>query len=122
MPVPERSFTKIRKIFSLFAKLFSKDTWKVDSYFQLIIIFTVFALAGSLSVKIAYPITEFIGLNSETSSPWLFWPVRILLILPVYQILLISIGTLFGQYTYFSRFIKKSLSRFKPEKRALPRI
>jgi hypothetical protein len=115
------SSKKLSKFFLIFTKLVSKETWKVNSYFQLTIIFIVFALAGSLSVKIAYPITELVGLNVETTSPWIFWPIRILLILPIYQVLLISIGTLFGQYSYFSKFLKKSLSRFKPSKRTLSR-
>ena len=109
--------TKSSKAIKILTILFSKKTWKVKSYWQLAIVFLVFSLAGSLSVKIAYPVTEFLGLHQQTTSPWLFWPIRILLILPIYQILLISIGSAFGQYQYFSKFIKKGIGRFKPHKR-----
>lgn len=101
------------KIIRISRKLISKKTWGVDSYAQLAVIFVVFALAGSLSIKVAYPITEWVGLTRQDTSAWIFWPVRILLVLPIYQLLLITIGTLFGQYHYFAKFIRKSLSRLK---------
>ena len=42
-----------------------------------------------------------------------FWIVRIIIIFPLYQILLIIIGTIFGEFRYFWRIEKKILMRLK---------
>lgn len=58
---------------------------------------------------IASPITEWIGLELETTNKWIYWPVRILLIFPPYQVLLVFFGWLFGQFQFFWNFEKKML-------------
>ena len=88
-----------------------KKRWGIDFNFQIIIIFIVFALTGSAAAKLAAPLTEFIGLNRETTNPWFYWPIRILLIFPIYQVLLVFFGWLFGQFAFFWNFEKKMLSR-----------
>ncbi len=88
-----------------------KNRWGIDSNFQIVIIFIVFAVTGSAAAKLAAPLTEFIGLDRETTNAWLYWPVRILLIFPVYQILLVVFGWLFGQFAFFWNFEKKMLNR-----------
>ncbi|MCF8714440.1 diacylglyceryl transferase [Joostella atrarenae] len=88
-----------------------KEKWNIESNFQLGIIFTVFAVNGSLAVALVKPIMNFIGLNKELVSGFLFWPIRILLMFIVYQILLIVIGTLFGQHEFFWNMQKKTLAR-----------
>jgi len=40
-----------------------KDKWAVESNLQLIIIFVVFAITGSSSVKIAKPLLELMGVE-----------------------------------------------------------
>lgn len=88
-----------------------KERWGVTSNFQIAIIFIVFAVTGSTAAKIAAPITSFIGLDRETTNTWLYWVVRILLIFPIYQVLLVCFGWLFGQYKFFWAFEKKMLVR-----------
>lgn len=88
-----------------------KKRWGIDSNFQIVIIFIVFGLTGSAATKLAAPLTEFIGLAKETTDPWLFWPVRILLIFPIYQVLLVFFGWLFGQFEFFWNFEKKMIHR-----------
>jgi hypothetical protein len=88
-----------------------KKRWGIESNFQIIVIFIVFAITGSVSAKLAAPITEFIGITQESVSGWIYWPVRILLIFPIYQVLLVFIGWLFGQYKFFWAFEKKMLKR-----------
>ena len=88
-----------------------KQRWGISSNFQIIIIFIVFAVTGSSAAKLAAPITGFIGLQEETTNGWVYWPVRILLIFPLYQVLLVFFGWLFGQYAFFWNFEKKMLSR-----------
>lgn len=88
-----------------------KKRWGIDSNFQVIVIFIVFAVTGSTAAKLAEPITEFIGLGKETTATWLYWTARILLIFPIYQVLLVAFGWLFGQFRFFWNFEKKMLNR-----------
>ncbi|MGY5849509.1 DUF6787 family protein [Salegentibacter sp. F14] len=88
-----------------------KKRWGINSNWQILIIFLVFAITGSSAAKLAGPVTDFIGLSSE-STPWIiYWGARILLIFPIYQVLLVSFGWLFGQFEFFWAFEKKMLSR-----------
>ena len=88
-----------------------KEKWGITSNFQIIIILLVFSITGSVAVWIAKPVLNLIGLDKEVVSPWLFWPIRILIIFPIYQILIVIIGTLFGQFKFFWSFEKKMLVR-----------
>jgi hypothetical protein len=88
-----------------------KERWGIETNFQLVIIFLVFAITGSSATKLAAPVCEFFGIFRETSPWYLYWGVRIALIFPLYQILLVSFGWLFGQFQFFWAFEKKMLSR-----------
>ena len=85
-----------------------KQRWQIQSNWQLIVIFVVFAITGSTSAKIAGPITEVLGITEDLNG-WIYWPVRILLIFPVYQVLLVIFGWLFGEFPFFWNFEKKML-------------
>lgn len=89
-----------------------KAKWEIESNAQLIIIFIVFAVTGSTASKIAAPVIHFFGIYSETY-PILYWPLRIILIFPLYQVLLILFGWIFGQFKFFWTFEKKMLKRLK---------
>lgn len=89
-----------------------KAKWEIESNAQLIIIFIVFAVTGSTASKIAAPLVHFFGIYSETY-PILYWPLRIILIFPLYQVLLILFGWIFGQFKFFWTFEKKMLKRLK---------
>ncbi|MGB3144310.1 MAG: DUF6787 family protein [Maribacter sp.] len=93
-----------------------KERWGITSNLQLIIIFIVFAITGSSSVFVAKPFLNFIGLQqSNFPEAWwggvLYWFLRILLIFPFYQILLVIYGFIFGQFKFFWNFEKKMLKR-----------
>ncbi len=93
-----------------------KERWGIISNFQLIIIFVVFAITGSSSVYVAKPFLSFIGMDKgnfpqEWWGQTLYWILRILLIFPFYQILLVIYGWLFGQFKFFWAFEKKMLGR-----------
>lgn len=88
-----------------------KKRWGIDSNFQIVVIFIVFAVTGSTAVKFAAPLTEYIGLHRETTNPWIYWIIRILIIFPIYQVLLIAYGWLFGQFKFFWNMEKKMLRR-----------
>jgi hypothetical protein len=86
-----------------------KEKWGIESNFQLAIIFIVFAITGSSAAKLAEPMMELIGLHRATLNAWIYWPLRILLIFPIYQVLLVAFGWLFGQFKFFWAFEKKML-------------
>lgn len=92
-----------------FKKLENK--WVVQQKWEMIAIFIVFAVTGSVSARLAAPILHLLGLHQETVSGWVYWPLRILLILPIYQVLLVFFGWLFGQFQFFWAFEKKMLKR-----------
>lgn len=99
---------------NIFEKLMKR--WGITSYWQMTVIFIVFGVTGSCSVKVAGPVLELIGIDNSISG-WIFWPLRILLIFPVYQLLLVFFGWLFGQFDFFWAFEKKMLSRFIPKEK-----
>ena len=88
-----------------------KQRWGIENNWSIIAIFIVFAINGSFATWVAKPVTEFFGLSQETLSPWLFWPLRILLIFPIYQLTLPIVGFVFGQFKFFWAFEKKFLGR-----------
>ena len=93
-----------------------KQRWGIHSNFQVIVICVVFAITGSSSVYVAKPFLQWIGLAREafpegTIGGFLYWALRILLIFPFYQVLLVIFGWLFGQFKFFWNFEKKMLLR-----------
>lgn len=81
--------------------------WGLKSPFHVIIICIVFAITGSASVQIGKPVLDFMGITSESLNAWLYWPLRLLLIFPIYQVLLLVVGAIFGQFTFFWNIEKK---------------
>lgn len=88
-----------------------KERWGIESNFQIVIIFIVFAINGSLSMYLTNPLTELIGISKETTNPWVYWPVRIFVVFVVYQVTLVFVGALFGQKKFFWNMEKKMLQR-----------
>ena len=82
-----------------------KKTFKVSSTYQLVVVFIVFGITGSLSLYISDYVLDILELENLI--------ISIFMVLITYQILLIIIGTLFGEFKYFWAMEKKILSRFK---------
>lgn len=87
-----------------------KKRWGINSNIQLTIIFFVFAITGSASAWLSKPICFWLGISKEDLG-YLFTPVRLLLIFPLYQVLLVTIGFILGQFKFFWAFEKKMLKR-----------
>lgn len=88
-----------------------KQRWGIESNWQIIAILIVFSLNGSFAVWVAEPVTALFGLSSDTTNPWIYIPLRILLIFPIYQITLPIVGWFFGQFKFFWNFEKKIFTR-----------
>ena len=84
-----------------------------NSIGHLFIIFIIFALSGSGSLFISSPILIVLGLDKLITFYPLYIFVRIILIIPIYQFILIIIASLFGEFDYFWKFEKKFLQRLK---------
>ena len=85
-----------------------KNLFRVSSTYQLIVVFIVFGITGSLSLVISDYISTFFDLDNIILS--------IIFVLVIYQVLLIIIGTLFGEFDYFWKMEKKIISRFNFKK------
>ena len=88
-----------------------KQRWQVRSTRQLLIIFFVFSISGSTTLYIRKYIFHWIHFSPHWPFP-LKAVVYVLTIVPIYQLMLLSIGTLLGQSGFFWRFEKKTLRRF----------
>lgn len=82
--------------------------FKVESLYQLVIVFIVFGITGSMSLVVSNYFLAIFDLDNIILS--------IIFVLLIYQALLIIIGTLFGEFNYFWEMEKKILSRFKIKK------
>ena len=84
----------------------------IQSFYQFMVIMLIFAITGSLSLYITVELFQFIGLQAENLNPIIFWPIRIILLFIIYQVLLLLVALPFGQFQYFWKFEKKFLNRF----------
>lgn len=90
-----------------------KQRWGISSNWQLLIILVVFAITGSSAAYLSEPVLGVFGIIKGDVSNWIYFPLYILLIFPIYQILLVTIGTVLGQNQFFWAFEKKMLQRLK---------
>ena len=88
-----------------------RNLFKVETNFQLLKVNIVFAATGTASIYVAGIVINVLGLNLYILGDFFYWVLRIMLLIPVYQVLLIVIGSIFGEFKYFWRIEKKMLSR-----------
>lgn len=93
----------------LFKKLEKK--WDVNYKWELIRIFIVFAITGTSSLFVGKPIIKLLGITKENLNIVVYWVLYVIIGLIFYQILLLCIGWLFGQFKFFWEFEKKMLRR-----------
>ena len=89
------------------------DKFHAKSFKHLIIIFLVFALSGSASLLMSSSVLTAINLKELINFYPLYLLVRIILLIPIYQLVLIIIATLFGEFRYFWNFEKKFFKRLR---------
>ena len=81
-----------------------KERWNIKSNWQVFVILVVFAVTGSSAAYLSKPVLALFGIVKEEVSPWIYYPLYIILIFPIYQVLLVSFGFIFGQFTFFWAF------------------
>ena len=75
-----------------------KARWGVTSW-GVVAVLLAFSLAGSAVLRIGRPIVD--AILPEDTPTWLWWTVKIVVIVPIYEVLLMSFGTLLGQGRFF---------------------
>lgn len=86
-----------------------KKRWKLKSAGQVMLILLVFACTGTTVLIIKNPITNLI--LGEGGNHTLFSIIYWILVLPVYNILLLFYGFIFGQFEFFWQYEKKFFGR-----------
>jgi hypothetical protein len=81
-----------------------KIRWGIKSDWQVGVILLVFTLTGFSFLFINPLIDEIFGITKEDPF-WIKALIFIVIILPVYNILLITWGTILGQHKFFRNFI-----------------
>ena len=76
-------------------------------------IFLVFGLSGTFSLWISSPIISALDLKNILNNYPLYIFFRVLIIIPIYQLILIVVASIFGEFEYFWKFEKKFLKRIK---------
>ena len=80
--------------------------FKAQSLNHLILIFIIFGISGSLTLILSEPIINFIKMTRIVENTFILLLLRIIIIFPLYQLVLISIATIFGEFKYFLKFEK----------------
>lgn len=92
-----------------------RQRWNLNSIRQVIIVLIVFACTGFTVLYLKQPVLRFIVGDPPFSTTATV--VYYLLILPIYNIILLMYGFLFGQFSFFwafeTRFFKRLISIFK---------
>ncbi|MDB9712555.1 diacylglyceryl transferase [Flavobacteriaceae bacterium] len=65
---------------------------------QAVIVFIVFGITGSTAGYLSGPISDYLKLETIIN-PFLYWPIRLLILFPIYQVLLIFFGYCFDLVT-----------------------
>lgn len=87
-----------------------KQRWNVKNGWDILIILLVFACTGFSVLFVKRLLFEWIGLTNQ-SSAWLRWTVNILIILPLYQLILLAWGWVWGKFSFFWEFEKRMFGR-----------
>ena len=85
--------------------------FKAKSIKHLILIFIIFGISGSLTLILSEPIINFIKINEIVENKFFLLLLRIIIIFPLYQLVLILIATIFGEFNYFLSFERSMLRK-----------
>ena len=83
-----------------------KQRWNVKNGWDVVTILVVFACTGFSILYIKRALFQLVGLTDSTPS-WIRWAVNIVIILPLYQIVLLGWGWIFGKFAFFLAFEKR---------------
>lgn len=90
-----------------------KSRWGITSNYQLVVIFIVFAINGSLSAKISSFLLDEFGMTKDNTNVVIYYIILLVLVLPLYPFMLMFFGWLFGQSVFFTPFAKRMIRSMK---------
>jgi hypothetical protein len=88
-----------------------KKRWKVNTGWDVLIILVVFACTGFSILYLKRLLFRWVGISPEETATWIRWTVNIIIILPLYQVVLLVWGFVFGKFSFFWEFEKRMFSR-----------
>lgn len=93
--------------------------WKVQSAFQVVLILLVFACTGFTVLLLKRPLFNYMFAGGQP--PVWASVIYYILILPIYNIILLFYGFVFGQFRFFWKFEKRMFARLfrKPYRRTV---
>jgi len=95
-----------------------KQRWKLGSALQVVMVLVVFACTGFTVLFIKKPILNFLAGDEGNST--LASVLYYIFILPLYNVVLLAYGFLFGQFSFFWDFEKRSFNRIFNRKKNKP--
>ena len=86
-----------------------RQRWNLGSTLQVIVVLVVFACTGFTILFIKKPLLRFLaGSDGDTALASILYYI---LILPLYNVILLAYGFLFGQFSFFWAFEKRLFKR-----------
>ena len=92
-----------------------KNKWKLENIWQVIVVLIVFACTGFTVLFIKKPLLEFLA--GEKGDTVLASVLYYVFILPIYNVILLVYGFIFGQFNFFWEFEKRFFNRFRRKKK-----
>lgn len=86
-----------------------QQRWNLNSTKQVIIVLIVFACTGTTILFLKKPVFNLLGITEIKG--WLSTVLYLIFILPIYNLVLLCYGALFGQFKFFWEFEKKTFKR-----------
>jgi Na+-driven multidrug efflux pump len=87
-----------------------KNRWKLESAWQVAVVLVVFACTGFTILFIKKPLLNWLA--GEQGDTTLASVLYYLFILPLYNVVLLGYGFIFGQFNFFWNFEKRFMERF----------
>lgn len=85
-----------------------QQKWQLNSLGQVLVVLLVFAATGTTILFLKRPIVAYF--TGDGGNTW-FTVAYYILILPIYNVFLLFYGFLFGQFSFFWEFEKKTWRR-----------
>ena len=96
-----------------------RQRWKLENFRQVVIVLIVFACTGFTVFFIKKPLLRFLA--GDQGGTWTASILYYIFILPLYNLLLLAYGFVFGQFEFFwkfeARFFNRILSGFKSKRK-----
>ena len=88
-----------------------QSKWQLKSLTQVLLVLLAFACTGTTILLIKNPLLAFFGIERGGGQGALNTLLYLLLVLPLYQILLLASGFIFGQFRFFWEKEKQLVKR-----------